>query len=221
MPNRTTEDYIKNIYKLQKEGEMVTTSALAESLRLSDPSITDMVKRLSEKGFVRYTPYKGVELTSGGKTMAMKILRRHRLWEMFLVRYLGYTWDQIHDEAERLEHATSDLLEQKLDELLGFPSVDPHGDPIPSVDGRVHHAVHMALAACEAGQHVCVTRVSDGEPRILQHAARLGVGLRTRLVIQEKLPFDGSMTLLLEGREVFVSREVTEAIFVENVAADH
>jgi DtxR family transcriptional regulator, Mn-dependent transcriptional regulator len=217
LPNQSTEDYVKNIYKLQREGEKVTTSALAESLQLSDPSITDMIKKLSEKGFVRYTPYKGVELTNGGTSMAMKILRRHRLWEMFLVRYLGYSWDQIHEEAERLEHVTSDLLEQRLDELLGHPSVDPHGDPIPSVDGCLHQPLFTALADCEAGDVVSVTRVSDDEPRILQHATRLGVGLQTRLLVRERMAFDGSMTLELQNREVFVSREVAEAIFVEKV----
>ena len=217
MQNRSTEDYIKNIYKLQREGEKVTTSALAESLQLSDPSITDMIKKLSDRGFVRYTPYKGVELTMDGTSMAMKILRRHRLWEMFLVRHLGYTWDQIHDEAERLEHVTSDLLEQKLDELLGFPRIDPHGDPIPSVDGRLDHPPFTALTSCDAGDVVHVLRVSDAEPRILQHATRLGVGLHTRLVVREKMPFDGSMTLLLEDRELFISRDVAEAIFVERI----
>jgi len=217
MPNRSTEDYVKNIYKLQREGEKVTTSALAASMQLSDPSITDMIKKLSERGFVQYTPYKGVELTRGGLSMAMKTLRRHRLWEMFLVKHLGYSWDQIHEEAEQLEHVTSDLLEQKLDELLGYPSVDPHGDPIPSVDGRVDRPAHTALAECEAGDTVYVTRVSDGEPRILQHATRLGVGLRTRLTVREKMVFDGSMTLDLDTRELFISREVAAAIFVEKV----
>lgn len=217
MPNRSTEDYIKNIFKLQKEGEKVTTSALAGSMQLSDPSITDMIKKLSERGLVRYTPYKGVELTTGGTTMAMKILRRHRLWEMFLVQHLGYTWDQIHDEAERLEHVTSDLLEEKLDRLLGFPRADPHGDPIPSVDGRLDHPPFTALTSCNAGDVVQVLRVSDAEPRILQHATRLGVGLRTRLVVRERLAFDGSMTLQLETKELFISREVAEAIFVQKV----
>jgi len=215
--NRTTEDYVKNIYKLQREGEKVTTSALATSLQLSDPSITDMLKKLSDRGLVSYTPYKGVELTGNGSAMAVKILRRHRLWEMFLVQYLGYSWDEIHEEAERLEHVTSDLLEQKLDELLGCPGVDPHGDPIPSADGRLEHAPLTALAACEAGDTVCVARVSDGEPRILQHASRLGVGLRTRLTVREKMGFDGSMTLALDSRELFISREVAEAIFVEKM----
>jgi len=218
MINRSTEDYIKNIYKLQREGEKVTTSALAAHLQLSDPSVTDMVKKLSEKGYVRYAPYKGVDLTPSGKRIAMRILRRHRLWEMFLVRFLGYSWDQIHDEAERLEHVTSELLEGKIDEALGFPSVDPHGDPIPTVDGELGHQEYTALDQCETGDVVKVLRVSDDEPRILQHATRLGVRLNTRITIREKMPFDGSMTVKVGSKEQFFSQQVAAAIFVERVA---
>jgi len=217
MPNQTTEDYIKNIYKLQREGGKVTTSALAQSMQLSDPSITDMIKKLSERGFVRYAPYKGVELTASGRRMAMKILRRHRLWEMYLVKFLGFSWDQIHDEAEHLEHVTSDMLEKKLDAALGFPTVDPHGDPIPSVDGELDHPEYTSLTECDAGDVVKVLRVSDDEPQILQHASRLGVGLNTRITVREKMEFDGSMTIKVGSREQFISREVAGAIFVERM----
>lgn len=216
-PTQTTEDYIKTIYKLQVEGGKVATSTLAQSMGLSDPSITDMVKKLSEKGYVRYAPYQGVALTPSGRRMAMKTLRRHRLWEMFLVKFLGFSWDQIHDEAERLEHVTSDLLESKLDEALGFPAVDPHGDPIPTVDGELGHHEYSALKEHEAGAMVRVLRVSDEEPRILQHATRLGLGLHTTITIQEKMPFDGSMTILVGKKQQFISREVAAAIFVEEV----
>lgn len=217
MPNQTTEDYIKNIYKLQSEGGKVTTSALAQSMQLSDPSITDMIKKLSERGFVRYAPYKGVELTASGRRMAMKTLRRHRLWEMYLVKFLGFSWDQIHEEAERLEHVTSDLLEDKLDEALGFPTVDPHGDPIPSADGELDHPEYPSLTSCDAGDVVKVLRVSDDEPQILQHATRLGVGLNTKITVREKRDFDGSMTIKVGTKQRFISREVAGAIFVERM----
>ena len=213
--NRTTEDYIKNIYTLQKSGELVTTSALAERMQLSDPSVTDMIKRLSGKGYVRHAPYRGAELTAAGKAVAMKIVRRHRLWEMFLVQHLGYTWDQIHDEAERLEHVTSELLETKLDEALGFPLADPHGDPIPSADGTMDQIEYVSLADYDAGARVRVLRVSDRDPLILQHAAQLGLGLGTVLSIDEKRPFDGSMRLRVGGTHHYVSRVVAQAIFVE------
>ena len=130
-PNRATEDYLKAIFSLQTRGERASTSAIAGYLQVADASITDMLKKLSRRGYIRYRRYRGAELTDRGRMAALKIVRRHRLWEMFLVRYLGCAWDEIHAEAERLEHATSDFLEEKLDRALGSPSIDPHGEPIP------------------------------------------------------------------------------------------
>jgi DtxR family Mn-dependent transcriptional regulator len=217
MPNRTTEDYIKNIYKLHRHGAKVTTSALAASLQLSDPSITDMLKRLSEKGLVRYEPYQGVELTREGKRMALKIVRRHRLWEMFLVQFLGFSWDRVHDEAERLEHETSDAVEQALDRVLGFPSADPHGDPIPSVDGDLLRTEYTALTEFDEGDTVRVSRISDADPEILQHATRLGLGLNTQMTVKEKMAFDGSFVVKVGTRNKFLSNQVAKAIFVDHV----
>jgi DtxR family Mn-dependent transcriptional regulator len=217
MSNRSTEDYIKSIYKLQREGEKVTTSALAAMLQLSDPSITDMIKKLSEKGHVRYAPYKGVELTASGRRMALKIVRRHRLWEMFLVRFLNFSWDKIHDEAERLEHVTSEELERKLDSALGFPAIDPHGDPIPTADGILKQAEYAALSECSTGDLVRVLRVSDEDAEILQHATKLGVGLNVKIRIKEKLNVDGSMLVKVGTKQQFISQRVSEAIFVERV----
>src|SRR5262245_8863176 len=137
MSNQSTEDYIKSIYRLQTGKKTVLTSVLAKHLKIGDGSVTDMIKRLSEKKLIHYEPYQGVTLTEAGKRLALKMVRRHRLWEMFLVRYLGYSWHEIHDEAERLEHVTSDVLESRLDKVLGYPKVDPHGDPIPDVHGEL------------------------------------------------------------------------------------
>lgn len=219
MTNRTTEDYIKNIFKLQKVGESVTTSELAANLQLSDPSVSDMIKRLSERGFVNYKPYRGVELTEPGKQMALKIVRRHRLWEMYLVKFLGYSWDQVHDEAERLEHVTSDDLERRLDEALGFPDVDPHGDPIPSANGELEHQEFTPLTTYEAGDVVRVLRVSDDDPQVLQHATRIGVKLNSRLTVREKIAFDGSMAVRV-GRSVhFVSQRLAGSIFVVKIGS--
>lgn len=217
MANRSTEDYIKNIYKLQREGEKVTTSALASNLQLSDPSITDMIKKLSEKGFVRYAPYRGVELTASGKRMALQIVRRHRLWEMYLMKFLGFSWDRVHDEAERLEHVTSEEMERKLDEALGFPTVDPHGDPIPDARGGLEHTAYTALPEFSVGDVVRVLRVSDNDSQILQHAARLGFALNKKLTVREKMSFDGSMVVNVGGKDQFISKEVAGSIFVEPV----
>jgi DtxR family transcriptional regulator, Mn-dependent transcriptional regulator len=217
MHNRSTEDYIKNIFKLQKKGEKVTTSALAANLQLSDPSVSDMVKKLSEKGLVRYAPYRGVEMTEKGRRMALKILRRHRLWEMFLVRFLEYSWDEVHDEAERLEHVTSETMEQRLDSALGYPTTDPHGDLIPTEAGELSSVSYTALTEFDSGDVVRILRVSDENPEILQHASRLGLGLHTKLTIKEKLPFDGSLRIKIGSKEHYVSAVVAMSIFVEAV----
>jgi len=215
MPTTNTEDYIKSIYKLELRGEKATTSALAAQLDVADASITDMIKKLSEKGLVHYERYQGVTLTAKGKKMALSILRRHRLWEMFLVEHLGYSWDKVHDEAERLEHVTSDDLEHRLDEALGFPATDPHGDPIPTVNGQLLKTAYSSLSDHAAGEVVVVRRVSDGDPEILQHATSLGLGLNSKIVIKEKKNFDGSMVVKIGKKESFISQQVAGSIFVE------
>ena len=217
MPNISTEDYIKAIYKLQVRGEKAATSALAAQLDVADASITDMIKKLSEKGLLHYERYQGVELTTKGRKMALSILRRHRLWEMFLVKFLGYTWDEVHDEAERLEHVTSADLEYRLDQVLGFPTIDPHGDPIPTVDGKFIGTEHTALADCKAGDIVRIARVSDDDSAILKHATTLGFALNSKLIIKEKKSFDGSMLVKVGTKQQFISKEVAQAIFVQEV----
>jgi DtxR family Mn-dependent transcriptional regulator len=215
MPTVTTEDYIKAIYKLELQGGRVTTSSLALQLQLSDASITDMIKKLSDKGLVHYERYQGVGLAAKGKRMALKIVRRHRLWEMYLVKFLGFSWDQVHEEAERLEHVTSDEMEERLDRALGFPLVDPHGDPIPAVDGALVQTDYIALTEYASGDVVRVLRVSDDNPQILQHATRLGVGLKKKLTVMQKREFDGSMVVKVGGKGQFISKEVAGAIYVE------
>ena len=214
MRNISTEDYIKAIYKLEHDSGNVTTSALAVQLQLADASITDMIKKLSEKGLIHYKRYQGVGLTARGKRMALKIVRRHRLWEMYLVKFLGFSWDQVHDEAERLEHVTSDELEQKLDNALGFPENDPHGDPIPTANGELERPKYTALTEYDTGDVVRVLRVSDDDSQILQHAAQLGVELNKKLVVKEKRTFDGSMVVKVGSKEHFISQQMAGAIFV-------
>ncbi len=217
MQSIPTEDYIKAIFKLQRAGEKVTTSALAAELELADASITGMIKKLSHEGLIHYERYQGVELTGRGKRMALKIVRRHRLWEMYLVTFLGFSWDRVHDEAERLEHVTSDELEMKLDDALGFPASDPHGDPIPTVDGEVDRPEYTALTECRSGDVVRVLRVSDDDAEILQHATQLGVGLNKKLTVREKRGFDGSMVIRVGQKDRFISHQVANAIFVRPV----
>ena len=206
MPTISTEDYIKAIYKLQERGERATTRALAALLGVADASITDMIKKLSEKGLVRYERYQGVELTPKGRRMALGILRRHRLWEMFLTQYLGYSWDRVHDEAERLEHVTSEELERKLDEALGFPSVDPHGHPIPTRDGVLVGRDDTSLSACNVGDVVRVSRVDDDNAELLQHASQIGLALNSKITVKEKKSFDGSMVVKVGTKHQFISK---------------
>lgn len=217
MQTITAEDYIKAVYKLEQKGERATTSALAASLRLSNPSITDMIKKLAGKGYLQYAPYRGVELTAKGKKAALTIVRRHRLWEMFLVRFLDYSWDRVHEEAERLEHSTSSELERKMDKALGWPSVDPHGDPIPSAEGKIMPREDVPLAECSPGVSVRILRVSDHDGGILEHAARIGLTLNRRIFIKERIEFDRSMVVKIGSKERFVSEQLARAIFVRRV----
>jgi DtxR family Mn-dependent transcriptional regulator len=215
MQNIRTEDYIKAIYKLGGRGERVSTSALAGELKVADASITSMIKKLSDKGYVSYEPYRGVGLTRLGRQTALRIVRRHRLWEMFLVQYLGYSWDRVHDEAERLEHVMSDEMEKRLDRALGHPTHDPHGDPIPTVEGRVSGRSDATLFECEVGDVVRVSRVNDEDSDLLLHASGIGLALNSRIRVMEKKNFDGSMIVKLGTKQQFISRKVASAVFVE------
>lgn len=217
MANVTTEDYLKAVLMLEGRGERATTSALAAHLDVADASVTDMVKKLSSKKLLRYRPYRGVELTGEGHRLAIKMMRRHRLWEMFLTTFLGYTWDEVHDEAERLEHVTSEKMEYRLDQALGFPKLDPHGDPIPTAEGKLDATVNPSLDQFTSGDRVEVLRVSDANPAILQHASKLGLRLNTRVSVKEKLEFDGSMRVKIGTKEQFISKQIAGAIFVKSI----
>jgi len=215
MENQSTEDYLKGIYKLGAAGGGVTTSALARHLGIGDGSVTGMLKKLAAKRLIRHVPYRGVSLTETGRKTALTMMRRHRLWEIFLVRHLGYGWDEVHDEAERLEHVTSVELERRLDEMLGKPDTDPHGEPVPTADGRLAPLKGKPLRDFSAGDRVTVIRVSDDSSAILLHTAKLGISLGTKLAVREKRAFDGSMVVTLGRREGHLSREVAAAIFAE------
>ncbi len=216
MQNQSTEDYIKGIYQLRRRtGAAVSTSDLARHLKVGDGSVTDMVKRLSAKKLLNYVPYKGVTLTEVGVKLAMKTIRRHRLWEMFLVRHLGYSWDEVHEEAERLEHVTSLELEERLDRALGSPSVDPHGDPIPTREGELKELIHPSVAECREGGRYRIARVSDESPEVLQYLKKLGLTLNKRIAIKQMIKFDGSVIVEWNKREIFLSGLMARNIFVE------
>lgn len=215
MPSEQVENYLKNIYKLQETEGKVTTSLLSDKLQISPASVSEMVKKLADAGNVKYAPYRGVELTEQGRKKALRIIRRHRLWELFLAEVLKYAWDEIDEEAERLEHITSEKLEQRLDAALGYPTKDPHGDAIPTSDGRVVGLRRTCLADVKPGKSVLVARVSDESPEILQYASKLGIALKKKIKVKEKIKFDGSLRVEISGKEQFISAKLAQNIFVE------
>jgi DtxR family Mn-dependent transcriptional regulator len=217
MTNKTTEDYLKTIFWLSRLSGKVNTSAIADGLKISSASVTDMLKRLSENGYITYTPYYGVRLTKKGDKTALKVIRRHRLLELFLVEALGYTWDNVHDEAERLEHVVSEELEARIDSYLGNPRYDPHGDPIPSHEGVMEELEYCKLSDLHAGERGIVSQVVDSK-KLLQYMKKMDLALQSRVMIKEKEPFDDSMTVRVNGKkEHFLSREVTQQIFVKKL----
>jgi DtxR family Mn-dependent transcriptional regulator len=217
MLNQSTEDYIKSIYKLGKRGKSVGTSELAKHLNIGDGSVTDMMKKLSERKLIHYVPYQGVNLTESGRRLAMKMMRRHRLWEMFLVQHLGYTWDEVHEEAECLEHVTSDELDKRLDKMLGYPKVDPHGDPIPTADGVLVELNYQSLDECKAGEKYVVVRVSDESPEALQYLDSVGLRLNTTFLIKQRIEFDGSVIVQFKKKHISLSRQMAKNIFVQKL----
>lgn len=213
--NRSTEDYIKAVYQLGLEGKPVSTSALAYRLGVRNASITGMLKALARRGLVRYKRYRGVSLSGKGERAALTIIRRHRLWEMYLVHFLGYAWDGVHQEAERLEHVTSPELERRLDRALGRPPADPHGDPIPGAGGTVRPANQKRLSECAAGSRVVVRRVSDRRADVLRRIASIGLRLGTAVDILGKGAGNGSLRIRLGNHNRIVSGTLAESVYVE------
>lgn len=188
MPTSTVEDYLKAILlEGQKSpGALISMGQIASALSVSPGTVTSMVKTLSKSGLVSYEPYSGVELTDAGRVLATHVLRRHRLIELFLVQVLGLDWSEVHDEAELLEHAVSDRVIDQMDEMLGRPAVDPHGDPIPDARGRYEEPAVASLLGCPLGQELRVVRVTDQSPEFLQLAEREGFIPGSRLTVESR-----------------------------------
>lgn len=217
MASEQIENYLKNIYKLSSNEGKVTTSSLSEKLQISPASVSEMIKKLAEEGTLTHTPYKGVELTSEGKLLALRIIRKHRLWEMFLVQVLHFGWDEIDDEAERFEHIMSDKMEEKIDHVLGHPSIDPHGDPIPSKDGVITCSMSYPMIEAREGATVRVLRVSDSNSEMLQYVSSIGISLNKEIAVRQKMNFDNSLLVRIGDKEVNISSTIASNIFVENV----
>lgn len=206
------QDYLKGIYALESAGERVTTSALAGRMGVSAPSATAMTKRLAELGLVERAPYRGVALTEEGRLGALEVLRHHRLLERYLVDRLGLSLDQVHAEAELLEHALSEELEAKIDAELGFPTHDPHGDPIPDSELRVSAGRDRTLVHLAPGESASVSRVPDGDPELLRYLAALGLVPGSDVELVAQAPFGGPVTIRTEQGEHAISRELADRI---------
>ncbi len=213
--SRAVEDYLKAIRHLQQENTPVSTSALAQLLDRSPASVTNMIKSLAERGLVVHEPYHGVRLSEAGEREALRIIRRHRVIEAYLIEKLGYSWDRVHAEAERLEHAASDELVGRMVEALGHPKRDPHGSPIPTAEGEVTEPQHPPLAEVQAGASVIVREVSDADESRLRYLAQLDLYPGTRVEVLEHEPFGGPIRVRVAGRERSLGRGLAEIVRVE------
>ncbi len=217
MHSFTEENYLKTIYYLatRQQGE-VTTNALAEMTATKAASVTDMLRKLADKQLIHYRKYQGVRLTSEGERLALKIIRRHRLWEVFLVDKLGFGWDEVHDMAEELEHIRSDELVERLDKFLEHPQFDPHGDPIPTTAGAMPQTGYRKLSEVAAGESVCVMGVLEHSPEFLQHLNRTGLTLGCSITLREINAFDKSLLVQIQSEStLFVSHDVARNLLVE------
>jgi DtxR family Mn-dependent transcriptional regulator len=206
------QDYLKAIYALESAGERVTTSALAARMGVSAPSATAMTKRLAELGLVERSPYRGVTLTEDGRGGALEVIRHHRLLERYLVDRLGLSIDEVHAEADRLEHALSEELEAKIDAELGFPTHDPHGDPIPDRDLQVETGRARTLVDLAPSERAAVSRVPDGDPELLRYLSELGLVPGSNVELLTQAPFGGPVTVRTEHGDHAISRELAGQI---------
>lgn len=217
-PSGAAEDYLKAIYKLQPPtGGTVSTSALADELGRSAAAVTNMVKSLAEKGHAEHVPYHGVRLTRRGEQAALRIIRRHRVIELYLIEKLGYRWDNVHEEAERMEHAASDELVDRMAAALGDPDFDPHGSPIPTPEGEMEDREGVALSELEAGARVVVREVADDDSERLRYLASMGLFPGTEVTVESEAPLDGPITVRVEGESHVVDQKLAESIVVEEL----
>src|SRR5262245_6009906 len=203
MLSRSIEDYIKVIYRLESDNERATTQRIAGQLGVRMASVTGMIKHLAAEGYLKHRPYYGVKLTDKGRRVALSMVRRHRLIELFLHRTLGLNWDEVHDDAEVLEHAVSDRLIDRISAFLGEPAFDPHGAPIPRGDGSFEPLEGAPLSSCEPGARGRVVHVSDSDPAFLRYLSQVGLRIATRFQVTDKAPFEGPLTLKV-GRQSLV-----------------
>lgn len=220
--SQAIEDYCKAIYVLQtrSDDEPVSTNALAERLGLTTGSVSGMLKKLDESGLIAHVPYRGVRLTEDGRRVALEVIRHHRLLELFLAQTLDMSWDRVHDEAEVLEHFLSDELEELIAAKLGHPTIDPHGDPIPSAELHLDERVTYSLEALEVGQAGTFVRVSDADPEMLRYLADQGIMPGGRVEVLERQPFGGPLRVAVDGRQHTIGGQLVQAMRIDVATPD-
>lgn len=215
MRTAAVEDYVKTIYKLQTQTETVSTSALAERTGTSAAAVTKMLKHLAEANLVAYTPYHGVRLTSMGEKIALEVIRHHRLLELYLAQAMGYSWDEVDAEAEKLEHVISEEFEARIDALLGHPLACPHGDPIPTSDGILVEERLRTLNECDPGETVSVARVKDTNAAVLRALTARVIHLNTVVTVLERDTIDGLLTVQVDGAAQMIGPALAGSVFVQ------
>lgn len=213
----TEENYLKGIFRISNKSDTkITPTAIAEELKINAASVVDMIKKLVEKNFITYDKVKGAKLTQKGNKAALSIIRNHRLWEVFLIEKLEYSWDVVHDIAEQLEHIKHAELADRLDKFLGYPSYDPHGDPIPKSNGEMPHTVTTLLSEIEVGKTCRVAAVKDTSTLFLQYLLQLTVNIGTQVKVLDKVAFDGSMNIQI-GKDIktMVSKKFGDSLLVD------
>jgi DtxR family transcriptional regulator, Mn-dependent transcriptional regulator len=212
--SNSEENYLKAIFHLQADTDKVNTNAVAEKLNTKPASVTDMMKRLSTKKLLDYQPYKGFSLSGEGKKIALGIVRRHRLWEYFLVEKLQLGWDEVHEIAEELEHVSSKRLIDKLDEYLGYPKFDPHGDPIPDSKGKLRRSNEILLLQLPMNQRAEVSRVGNQSVEMLELLQHKNIRIGTKIEVKNNFSFDGSIEVKVKNATVTISEQLAQNIFV-------
>jgi DtxR family Mn-dependent transcriptional regulator len=219
MVTSTEENYLKAIYhlSLNRNGKDLGTKELAVHLNIAPATVSSMLKKLKEKDLICYEKYGGISLSSSGEDIAILVIRKHRLWETFLVEKMEFTWDEIHEVAEQLEHIKSKKLVDQLDKLLGYPEYDPHGDPIPKVNGEMRESHKITLDQGTIGKPLLIVGVKKDSSAFLQHITQLGLAIKSKIVIKTHHEFDDSLDVEIEGKHQMISQKVAENIFVTKV----
>lgn len=218
MATISKENYLKSIYSLAKEEERVSTSQLSATMNVSNAAISEMANKLSRQGYVKYEKYKGVKILPKGRKIAIDIIRKHRLWELFLIDTLGLDWTEVHDEAESLEHSTSEFLINKIDEYLNFPKSDPHGEPIPNINGEYREKIDdIPMKDCEEGQYYFVSRVRDHNNKIIEYLSKISLTINKKIKVNEILSFDGSIIVEIDGVKHSLSNTLIKYIYLKKV----